>query len=202
MAKAKAYSSNARVAYAEPDYVAEAVGGPDDPYFDLQWGLNKVEAPQAWEVTTGSPSINIAILDTGVNSDHPDLANKVISNVNFSNSRTTDDVYGHGTHVAGITAAMTNNDIGVTGLGYTPPIMNVKVLSDIGAELHSPIASGIIRAADNAAEVINMSLAGSAASSTLEDAINYAWNKGVVVVAAAGNSGNTTPMYTPTMLTA
>ena len=194
-AKAKAYSANAMVAYAEPDFVAQAMGNPDDPYFDLQWGLTKIEAPQAWDVTTGSDSINIAILDTGVDLDHPDLANKIISNINFSGSATADDVYNHGTHVAGIAAAMTNNGIGVAGLGYTSTIMNVKVLSDTGSGSYSGIASGITWAADNGAEIINMSLAGSFGSSSLEDAVNYAWSKGVVVVAAAGNSGNTTPMY-------
>ena len=195
MAKAKAYSSNTRVAYAEPDFVAEAVGSPDDPYFSLQWGLTKVEAPQAWETTTGSPSINIAVLDTGIDFDHPDLADKIISSIDFAYSSSVDDVYGHGTHVAGIAAALTNNGIGVAGLGYTSTIMNVKVLSDSGSGAYSWIASGIIWAADNGAEVINMSLGGSSASSTLEEAVNYAWSKGVVVVAAAGNSGSTTPMY-------
>jgi thermitase len=193
--KAKAYSSNARVVYAEPDFVAQVVDSPDDPGFGNQWGMVKVEAAQAWEITTGSPSINIAILDTGVDLDHPDLADKLISNINFSNSGTTDDVYGHGTHVAGIAAAITDNGVGVAGLGYNSTIMNVKVLSDMGAGLYSWIASGIIWAADNGAEIINMSLGGPSESSTLEEAINYAWNKGVVVVAAAGNNGDTTPMY-------
>jgi thermitase len=195
MEKAKAYSSNAKVAYAEPDFVAQVMGSPDDPEFANQWGMVKVQAPQAWEVTTGSPSIDIAILDTGVDLDHPDLASKIISNVNFSGSTTVDDVYGHGTHVAGIAAAMTNNGIGVVGLGYHASLMNVKVLGDTGSGTYSAIASGIIWAADNGAEVINMSLGGYAASSTLEDAINYAWSKGVVVVAAAGNSGSTTLSY-------
>ena len=193
--KVQAYSSNARVAYAEPDFVAEAVGSPDDPGFVNQWGMVKVQAPQAWEVPTGSSSINIAILDTGVDQDHPDLANKLINNINFSDSATLDDVYGHGTHVAGIAAAITNNGIGVVGLGYDSTIMNVKVLGDTGSGAYSWIASGIIWAADNGAEIINMSLGGSSASSTLEDAINYAWSKGVVIVAAAGNSGSTTPSY-------
>src|SRR4030042_1327172 len=166
MAKAEAYSSNARVAYAEPDFVAQALGSPDDPYFDLQWGLTKIEAPQAWEVTTGSGSINIAILDTGVDLDHPDLANKIVSNIDFSTSATTNDVYNHGTHVAGIAAAMTNNAIGVAGLGYTSTIMNVKVLSDTGSGSYSGIASGIIWGADNGAEIINMSLAGSFGAAT------------------------------------
>ncbi len=195
VAKANAYSSNARVAYAEPDFVAEVVGSPDDPRFGSQWGMVKVQASQAWEVTTGSSSINIAILDTGVDLDHPDLANKVISSIDFSHSGTVDDIHGHGTHVAGIAAAMTNNGIGVAGLGYTATIMNVKVLGDTGAGAYSWIVSGIIWAVDNGAEVINMSLGGSSPSSTLEDAINYAWSKGVVVVAAAGNYGNTAPLY-------
>jgi thermitase len=193
--KAKAYGLNAKVTYAEPDFVAQALGNPDDPYFGLQWGLTKVEAPGAWEVTTGSPSVSVAILDTGVDLDHPDLADKLINNINFSNSATADDVYGHGTHVAGIAAAITSNGIGVAGLGRDATIMNVKVLGDTGSGTYSAIASGIIWAADNGAEVINMSLGGYAASSTLEDAINYAWNKGVVVVAAAGNSGSTTLSY-------
>ena len=193
--KAKAYSSNARVAYAEPDFMAEALGSPDDPGFVNQWGMVKVQAPQAWDVTVGSPSINIAILDTGVDLDHPDLVGKLISNINFSNSGTTDDVYGHGTHVAGIAGAMTDNGIGVAGLGYSSTIMNVKVLDDNGSGTYSGVASGIIWAVDNGAEVINMSLGGSSPSSTLEDAVNYAWSKGVIVVASAGNSGSTAPSY-------
>jgi thermitase len=195
MAKVKAYSANNRVAYAEPDFLAEALGSPNDPGFGSQWGMVKIQAPQAWDVTTGSPSVNIAILDTGVDLDHPDLASKIISNINFSSSNTTDDVYGHGTHVAGIAAAITNNGIGVAGLGYSSTIMNVKVMGDTGSGAYSWIASGIIWAADNGAEIINMSLGGSSNSSTLEDAVNYAWSKGVVVVAAAGNSGNTLPSY-------
>jgi thermitase len=194
-AKVKAYSSNALVAYAEPDFMAEALGAPDDPYFGYQWGLVEIDAPQAWEVTTGSPSVRIAILDTGVDLDHPDLVSKIVSNINFGSSPTVDDVYGHGTHVAGIAAAITDNGVGVAGLACNSTIMNVKVLDDTGSGRYSWIASGIIWATDNGADVINLSLGGSAASSTLEDAINYAWSKGVVVVAAAGNSGSTTLSY-------
>jgi thermitase len=195
MAKAKAYSANPNVAYAEPDFVAEAMGNPDDPYLDLQWGLTKVDASQAWDLTTGSKVVNIAILDTGVDLDHPDLAGKVISQINLTNSGNADDVYGHGTHVAGIAAAMTDNGIGIAGLGYSSAIMDVKVLDDNGMGAYSWIVSGILWAADNGADIINMSLGGSFASSALEDAINYAWSKGVVVVAAAGNNGDTAPMY-------
>jgi thermitase len=193
--KAKAYSSNPRVLYAEPDYIAEVAGEPNDVYFYTQWGMVKVNAPQAWEVTTGSPSVNVAILDTGVDLDHPDLADKIISNINFSGSNTTDDVYGHGTHVAGIAAASTNNSIGVAGLGYASSIFNVKVLGDNGSGSYSAVANGIIWAADNGAQIINLSLGGGESSQVMEEAVNYAWNKGVVVVAAAGNKGNTTPFY-------
>jgi thermitase len=193
--KAKAYSSKAKVAYAEPDFVAEAMGDPDDPGFGYQWGLATVQAPQAWDVTTGSSSINIAILDTGVDLDHPDLADKIVANVNFSTSATADDLYGHGTHVAGIAAASTDNGIGVAGLGYSANIMNVKVLADNGGGVYSSVASGIIWAADNGADIINMSLGGTADSQALEDAVNYAWSKGVVVVVAAGNNGKSDPFY-------
>jgi thermitase len=195
MAKVKAYSANARVAYAEPDFMVQALGTPNDVWFVDQWGMVRIQAPQAWDVTTGSPSITIAILDTGVDLDHPDLASKIVSNRNFSTSPTADDVYGHGTHVAGIAAACTNNGIGVAGLGYTSTIMNVKVLGDTGSGYWSWVASGIVWAADHGARIINLSLGGPFGSTTVESAINYAWNKGVVIVAAAGNYGNSAPCY-------
>jgi len=195
IAMAKAYSSNSKVAYAEPDFEVQVVDEPDDPYFGYQWALTTIGAPQAWDVTTGSPSINIAILDTGVDLDHPDLADKIVSNMNFSSSPTIDDVNGHGTHVAGIAAAVTDNGIGVAGLGYTATIMNVKVMGDSGTGTYGSLAAGITWAADNGAEIINMSLGAYVYSSTLEIAINYAWSKGVVVVAAAGNDARTMPFY-------
>jgi thermitase len=195
MAKVKAYSTHPKVDYAEPDFMVQALGSPNDPGFVNQWGMVKVQALQAWDVTTGSSQVNIAILDTGVDLDHPDLATKIISNINFTTSPTADDAYGHGTHVAGIAAAITNNGLGVAGLGYTSTIMNVKVLGDDGLGYWSGVAQGIVWAADNGAEVINMSLGGSSGSSTVESAINYAWNKGVVVVAAAGNDGSSSPSY-------
>jgi thermitase len=192
----QAYGSEKNIQFVEPDFIAKAIGTPNDPYFvGNQWGMTKIKAPQAWDITTGQPSIKIAILDTGVDQNHEDLAAKIVANQNFTTSGTVDDLYGHGTHVAGIAAAATNNGIGVTGVGYNSTIMNVKVLDDTGSGYYSWIASGIIWAADNGAKVISMSLGGSSASSTLQSAINYAWGKGVVVVAAAGNNGNTTPVY-------
>jgi thermitase len=193
--KVRAYSANGKVLYAEPDYIAEAVDSPDDTYLNNQWGLKKVEATAAWDLTKGSSTIKIAILDTGVDFDHPDLINKLVNKVNFTTSPTSDDVYGHGTHVAGIAAASTNNAMGVAGLGYDSTLMSVKVLGDDGYGAYSWIAQGIVWAADNGAKVINLSLGGSSASSTLESAVDYAWSKGVIVVAAAGNSGSSSPFY-------
>jgi thermitase len=193
--KVKAYSAEGKVQYAEANYLCEVVDAPDDAYFNNQWGMRKVEATEAWDATKGSSSIKIAILDTGVDLDHPDLSGKISKVINFTSSTTADDVYGHGTHVAGIAAADTDNGIGVAGLGYFSSIADVKVLGDNGKGYYSWIAEGIIWAADNGAQVINLSLGGSSASSTLEDAVNYAWSKGVIVVAAAGNNGNSTPFY-------
>lgn len=194
--KVKAYSGDAAVQYAEPDYIASVI--PSDPYYlsGDQWGIDRIQAPAAWDETTGSPAIKIAILDTGVDQDHEDLADKIVANKKFAvTSRTVDDFYGHGTHVAGIAAAITDNGVGVAGVGWDCSIMNVKVLGDSGTGWYRWIAKGITWAADNGAKVINLSLGGYSSSSTLEDAVNYAWNKGVVIVAAAGNDNTNAPFY-------
>ncbi|MFC1924461.1 S8 family serine peptidase, partial [Chloroflexota bacterium] len=136
-------------------------------------------------------AIDIAILDTGIDQDHVDLAAKIVANMNFTSSGTVDDNYGHGTHVAGIAAAGN----GVAGIGFDSSLMNGKVLGDNGSGYYSWVASGVIWATDNGAEVINMSLGGTAYSSTLQSAIDYAWDNGVVVVAAAGNNGSSTQFY-------
>jgi len=192
------YRLHSQVHHVEPDYVAQVLDVPNDPYFNdsYQWGMFKTQAPQAWDITHGSSGIRIAILDTGVDSSHPDLGAKVVAKENFTSSDTAEPVNNsHGTHVAGIAAAISNNGIGVAGLGYDCSLMNVKVAGDDGYGYYSWIAQGIIWATDNGADVINLSLGGTSPSSTLEQAVNYAWNHGVVVVAAAGNNGNTSPLY-------
>jgi len=194
--KSAAYRLNKGVRYVELDGVAQVADVPDDPYFNEQWGMTKVQAPQAWDITHGSSDVIIAILDTGIDMDHPDLAAKIVADINFSDSPTSDySGHDHGTHVAGITAAITDNGIEVAGLGYGCSLMNVRVLDDRGFGYFSWIASGIIWAADNGADVINLSLGSETPSTIMEDAVNYAWNKGVVVVAAAGNNDSTTPFY-------
>ncbi len=209
-----AYAKDGRVEYVEPNLIAYAL--TDDPYFDNQWALNNtgqttcntkgdicttgtpdadIDAPEAWNVTLGSPEVKIAILDSGIDQTHPDLMGKIAANINFTGSDSVDDRYGHGTHVAGIAAANTNNAVGVAGVGNQSSLMNVKVLGDDGYGAYSWIANGIIWAATNGANVINMSLGNSLKSSTLESAVNYAWTKGTVIVAAAGNSANPSKTY-------
>jgi len=191
----RAYLLEEVVEFAEPDYIATAFYLPNDPGYANQWALPKIQAPQAWDLSRGSSTLRIAILDTGIDQDHEDLHTKIVANRNFTTSRTVDDRYGHGTHVAGSAAAVTDNGRGVAGVGFTTSLMNVKVLGDNGSGQYSWIANGIIWAADNGAHVINMSLGGTSASSTLESAVKYAWDKGVVLVAAAGNENTSAPTY-------
>lgn len=203
-------SHSPNVEYAEPDHVASAALIPSDPYFaPNQWGLENtgqiiesvagvpdadIDASTAWDRTTGN-GIKVAILDSGIDQNHEDLSAKVSLRRNFTTSSTDDDIYGHGTHVAGIVAAITGNNIGVAGSCPDCTLLSGKVLGDNGTGAYSWISSGITWAADNGAKVINLSLGGSSPSKTLERAVNYAWNKGTVVVAAAGNSGNRSKLY-------
>lgn len=191
----KAYLAEELVEFAEPDYIAIAYYVPNDPGYANQWALPKIRAPEAWDLTKGSSTIRIAILDTGIDQDHEDLKAKIVANMNFTTSRTVDDRHGHGTHCAGIAAAVTDNGKGVAGVGFHTSLMNVKVLGDNGSGQYSWIANGIIWAADNGAHVISMSLGGSSSSTTLQQAVAYAYNKGAVLVAAAGNSNTSSPSY-------
>ncbi len=194
-------AADPRVRSAAPDRVVHTQETPNDPLFGQQWNMTKIEAPSAWNRTHGGQ--NIAILDTGI-SAHPDLESKIVARKDFSGSPVgSDDINGHGTHVSGIAAAATNNALGVAGAGYNAKLMAVKVLDDTGSGPLSAITSGIYWAADNGANVINMSLAGPDDCSTswwedlfdtgrneLRDSINYAFGKNIVLVAAAGNDGN------------
>ena len=197
MEKVLAYRAHGSVEYAEPDYIATAYEVPNDPSFNQQWGMTQIDAPEAWSATTGSSSVKIAILDTGIDIHHPDLDGKITSSDmhNYTDSPTADDLYGHGTHVAGIAAAETNNDVGVADVGYNCSLASYKVLNDTGSGDYSWIAEGIMAAADDGVAVINMSLGSKFASSTLQSAVDYAWSKGVVIVASAGNAGNSRPSY-------
>lgn len=194
----KALANNPNVEWAELDYIGTIQWTPNDPSFSSQWGPSKVQAPAAWDVTKGSSSVMIAVVDTGVDLDHPDLASKVNTSLDYdfvNNDSTAQDDQGHGTHVAGIAAAATNNSTGIAGMCPDCTILPVKVLNSAGSGSYSAIASGIRYAADNGAQVINLSLGGTAGNSTLSSAVTYADGKGSLVVAAAGNNGSSTKFY-------
>ncbi|HWI66414.1 MAG TPA: S8 family peptidase [Symbiobacteriaceae bacterium] len=197
-ALAKKLSDDPNVEYAELDYIATVEWTPNDPSFGSQWGPKKVQAEAAWNYTQGSSSVLIAIVDTGVDLDHPDLINKVRTDIDWdyvNNDATAMDDNGHGTHCAGIAAAQTNNAVGIAGMCPNCQVLPVKVLNSAGSGAFSAIASGIRYAADKGAKVISVSLGGTSSSTTLSDAVTYADGKGSLVIAAAGNNGNSTPFY-------
>jgi len=171
----------------EPTYYESAAIATNDDFSGRQWAIPKIMAPQAWQVTSGKPSIVIAVLDTGIDREQKDLAGRVIGEVNFTDSLTANDVYGHGTHIAGIISGWAANGVGVAGLAPDCRLMNVKVADDQGRFDSAIAAKGVRWAVDNGAMVINMSLVSTEPSTVLEEAIDYAWSKGVLVVAAAGN---------------
>ncbi len=194
-----------RVLYAEPNYIYRATYIPDDPFFNTnwpgkslgkQWGPQKIGSPAAWDISTGTPSSIVAVIDTGVDYNHPELAGRVINGWDFSNNDTDSiDDNGHGSHVAGIIASRGDNSFGIAGTAWNSTILAIKALDDSGSGTLIDIADGIIYAADNGADVINLSLAGPSFAQILQDAVDYAYNKGVVVVAAAGNDWNSSINY-------
>ena len=179
------------VKYAGPNYVARALYIPNDPLYLRQWGPWAIKADRAWDVQKGNDSIKIAIVDTGINYAHEDLAGNYVADgydwVNRDND--PDDDNGHGTHCAGIAAAVMDNNKGIAGLAQVQ-IMAEKVLNENGTGSYWDVAQGITHAADQGADVISLSLGGTRACWRLRDACEYAWNKGCVIVAAAGNSNS------------
>lgn len=188
--------TNELVEYVEPDSKVNASYTPNDPYWPDQWGPKKVEANVAWDKTIGSSDILVAIIDTGIDYTHLELAaNYVPLGYDWVNNDTDPmDDYGHGTHCAGIVAAKLNNGVGIAGLAQVR-IMAEKVLGSDGWGYDSWVAEGIIHATDNGAKIISMSLGGDEWSDLMHDAVKYASDHGVLVIAAAGNSATTSPHY-------
>ncbi len=197
----RVFSEQDFVEYAEPNHVYQALDYyPNDPYWSYQWALPKIEAPKAWELSRGSPSVIIAILDTGVDYNHPDLKAKVLTGIDKDFVNNDDDAmddHGHGTHVAGIAAAATNNSKGVAGVCPECKILPVKVLNSVGGGTDDILVEGIRYAVERGARVINLSLGGENCSLTLANAINAAFDQGVLIVAASGNNGSKTSMAYP-----
>jgi thermitase len=166
---------------------------PSSHYGNIaQWGPPAVSAPDAWDITQGDSSTVIAIVDTGVDGAHPDLAAKIVGQYSFTGK--VNDGFGHGTHCAGIAAAVTNNSTGVAGMCPNCKILSVKVLDDNGSGFISDVADGITYAADHGASVISLSLGGSGRSETLRLALDYAVNHNALPVCAMGNSGSTSAL--------
>lgn len=183
--------------YVEPNFLLQAADTiPNDPDWGIQYGLVNIRAPQGWDLSTGSAGVTIAIVDTGVDYGHSDLAGKLVAGYDFvNNDDTPQDDNGHGTHVAGIAAASSNNGTGIAGVSWGARIMPVKVLNASGGGTYADTADGVIWAVEHGAQVINLSLGGRDEAAILEDAINYAHSRGAVVIAAAGNSGGNFVLY-------
>jgi thermitase len=211
----RALLRNPDVAYVEPDYLVRASAVPSDTFFSLQYGLLQdsdadIDATDAWETRT--KCARVAVLDTGVDTDHPDLVDNLWDNDDEKpgNGKDDDDNgyvddhigvdirdgegdgedgNGHGTHVAGIIGASGDNGLGVSGVCWSGSVMSVKFMNSRGQGAMSDAAEAIEYAVRNGARVLNCSFGSTSNSSALEDAIDYAKDKGALIVAAAGNDG-------------
>jgi serine protease len=188
---------DARIEHLEPLAKVKLMWVPDDPMFAKQWHMTRVGAESSWEIAAGR-GVTVAVIDTGIACETfesftkaTDLADTVcVDGFNFIKKGThANDDHGHGTHVAGTIAQSTNNGLGTTGLAFGARLMPVKVLSGDGWGTTAGVADGIRWAADNGAQVINLSLGSPRNSSVLQAAVDHARSKGVIIVAAAGNSG-------------
>ncbi|HEU4375431.1 MAG TPA: S8 family serine peptidase [Telluria sp.] len=195
---------NPNLKFAELDRRVNSVMAVTDPYVGSEWHLAKIGATSAWDTTQGA-GVTIAILDSGVDSSHPDLVGNLVPGYNLSgNNSDTSDVCGHGTAVAGSAAARTNNGIGVAGVAGQAKIMPIRVADYNSATggcsaYLSTIASGITYAADHGARIANVSYGPLAGSSTVQSAAQYMKSKGGLVFVSAGNNGideNITPTTT------
>jgi thermitase len=208
------YFNKWNVQYVEPHYLyltndgtedysgtngsSSATATPNDVlYSRYQWNLPIIETLQGWGIGRGSQDIKVAVVDTGVDLNHPDLRDRLLPGINVVSQGKTDplDDVGHGTHVAGVISALVNNGEGVAGMSWYNPILPVKVLDSSGSGSTYAVAQGIIWAADNGAKVINLSLGNYADAQFLHDAIRYAFEKDIVLIAASGNDNTERPGF-------
>jgi len=228
-----AYTKDPSIACAEPDYAGQGFASPNDPSYKLQWGLSNngsnptghpgkagadIHATKAWDIQKGSSSVIVAVLDTGIDWDHPDLSARIWSNTDetagngidddhngyvddtrgwdfANNDNNPMDDHGHGTVNAGIIGANTNNGVGVAGVDWHCKLMPVKVLDENNWGLYSWWASGLQYAADNGADVISMSMGGTATDSVLKAAVDYAYGLNCVICVSMGNDNSNTVYY-------
>ncbi len=172
-------------------------GPPNDPYFSSQWNLARINATDAWEISQGSSSIGVAVIDSGVDIGHPDLAGRLAQGYNCLHPGTLpEDDNGHGTHVAGIIASATNNKLGIAGLAPLTPVMPIKAVRSDGRADGLCVADSIRFAVDAGVRIINLSLGG-APDYLVESALRYAYDHNVLLVASAGNCGSNDAFFDP-----
>ena len=197
----QSYASLEEVEYAELNYLYYVFATPNDPFFASQYALQSqsyqgIDAVDGWNLGQGSNSVIVAIVDTGIDYTHEDLAGKVIKGYDYVNEDfDPKDDHGHGTHVAGIVGAIANNSRGIAGVCPACSLLAVKVVGSDGSGSNSWIANGIANAASLGARVINLSLGGMDRSSTIQLAVQQAYAKGAVIVAASGNDGSGVTLY-------
>ena len=191
-----ALRSSTIVRYADRDRIVRALGVPNDELWPTQWSPRKTNAPKAWDLTTGSAQVVVAVVDSGVDPSQPDLRAKLVGGYDFVNGDAlANDDNGHGTAVAGIAAASSNNGIGIAGYCWRCRIMAVKVLGADGRGFSTTVAQGIVWATDHGARVINASLGGPDDDAAVAAAAEYAWIHGALLVAAAGNDSSSVLEY-------
>jgi thermitase len=160
----------------------------------LRWDLERIQAPEAWKLISGGKSVTVAVLDTGIDAEHPELKGKVTAKSSYAASSDVDTIRGHGTHIAGIIAA-SFGDGGITGVAYDSRLLDVKVAENNGTTDAQKLAKGIIWAVDNGANILNISIVINKPYPLLENAVEYAWQKGCLIVAAAGNNASSGMVY-------
>ena len=191
-----AYAKHPSVQRAEVAHRVAKAGSPNDPLYAQQWALPKISWDQAYGVVSIPGAAKIAVLDTGVDATHPDLFGRMSPGQSFVGGPPETDPNGHGTALAGIAAASVDNATGIAGVAYAgASISSVQVLQADGTGWDSDVVAGVLWAADNDAKVILMGFSSPDFSASLQDAVNYAWSKGAVLVAATGNDGSAGPSY-------
>lgn len=178
----------------EPNFLVSSFS--NDPLFSKQWNLQRLEIEKLWARGNGQ-GVTVAVIDTGVSSNLKDLdKSRLVKGYNFiDRNKNFEDDHGHGSHVAGTIGQDTNNKIGVAGIAYKAKIMPLKVLGKNGSGTTLNIAEAIVYAADNGANIINLSLGGGMYTKVLKDACDYAVKKGVTIIAAAGNESDGSSAY-------
>lgn len=188
---AQALKHNPHVKFAEVDeiFTIDPAAITNDPVLAKEWHIAKIGATTAWDLASGA-GIVVAVLDTGVQTTHPDLAANIVPGWNaYGNNSNAEDVNGHGTAVAGAVAAVGNNALGVVGVAYRAKIMPIRITDSSGATSFSIMANGLTWAADHGADVANISFSNVFKSTTMQSAAQYLRNKGGQVVVSANNNG-------------